>query len=320
MLRFVFSLGVLLAVTAGVMQVLPRSWLVESDVSYQPRSMMASGFVNDHGDAAPTTWLWSDFIPLRVDDPENTNIVIWNHGTEAFEGTPSCLGKAYYPPPSIMALERIGKTRIYYLCTKSENVRGKRHFALQRGDEIVALVKRFRALGVPAYRIFVAGQSGGSCSSLFALGRAPRQMNAGILFATACFGPGEGLKRRQGKLSRASQQVLRQMTAARSVEALLVTFKGDKWNKPGDLRFLTRRWPGRARIFSPPCRSHHSGAYFGCGVKPVGKAVRAYFRKRLAAGKAAHEAALRKQGAGPGPAPETSPAPPVRPVRATEDG
>ena len=257
---------------------------VGGTVSTEPRSMMASGFVNDHGDVGPGTWYWSDYMDLRVDHPEDTNIVIWNHHTEAMPDAPSCMSSNYFPPRSIIKLEAIGRTRVYYLCTKTSQAPDKPFYAIQRREEIIDLVSRFRELGVPAERIFLAGQSGGSCSSLFALGAAPEQMNAGILFAPACFGRTEGQRRSNGILDERSAEIDRQLLAHESVTALLVAFTTDAWNKPEDLAYITGRWPETAQIFSPGCGANHGGAFHGCGLDAIDAAVRTYFLRRLVAG------------------------------------
>lgn len=245
--------------------------------------MMASGFVNDHLDVSPWTWAWSRHLDLRLDHPSETNVVIWNHHTEAMQSAPSCLGTHYYPPPSIMALENLGRTRVYYLCTRSRQDPDKPHFAVQRKDEILTLVAELRAAGVPAGRIFLSGQSGGSCASLFALGSSSDQLNAGILFAPACHGQGEGAKRINGRQNKLARDLETKMLSAKKVTALLVGFQNDAWNKPKELQFLTQRWPDSTRIYSPRCGANHSGAFYGCGVPAVGKAVESYFIERLKA-------------------------------------
>lgn len=281
-LRAYFALIFLVIAVGALLLVMPREWLADP-LSEEPRSMLASGFVNDHPDVGPWTWWWSDRLELRVDHPERTNIVIWNHHTEAMIEAPSCMGTRYFPPPPIIRLERIGRTRVYYLCTKATQAEGAPHYALQRRDEIVALVRRFRELGVPAGRIFLAGQSGGSCSSLFALGAAPEEMNAGILFAPACFGPGEGQLRGAGTGAGERGAFWADMIAAESITALLVAFKADAWNEPRHLSFLTERYPGGVTLFSPGCGADHGGAFEGCGVEAASVAVEEYFRERLTA-------------------------------------
>ncbi len=301
MLRFLGSVGLLGALAVGAMLVMPREWIAEP-VSTEPRSMMGSGFVNDWPDVGPWTWWWSKWMDLRVDAPGETNIVIWNHHTEAMGEAPSCMGEFYYPPPSIMALEAIGRTRVYYLCTRSEQGAGRGHFALQRREEILEAVRGFRAMGVPAERIFLAGQSGGSCSSLFALGAAPGEMNAGILFAPACFGMGEGRQRRFGRLRPREAEVDEALLEAESITAMLVAFGKDNWNMPGDLGYLADPYAG-VEVFTPGCGADHSGAFHGCGLDAVAEAVRVYFLRRLAAAgvELPDGTVLPPEGEGPGP-------------------
>jgi hypothetical protein len=286
-LRFIASLFFLLVLVGGATLLMPREWQA-APISTEPRSMLGSGFVNDHLDVAPWTYWWSDHLDLALEHPAETNIVIWNHHTEAMSTAPSCMGSGYFPPPSIMALEEIGRTRVYYLCTKSAQDPAKPFYAIQRREEIVALVQRFRALGVPAGRIFLAGQSGGSCSSLFALGAAPEEMNAGILFAPACYGRSGGKLRRIGRMKQFAIDADEVLLASETVTALLVAFTQDSWNTPKDLAHLTARWPETVGIFTPGCGANHGGAYHGCGLEAVNKAVRTYFLDRLdAAGFAA---------------------------------
>ncbi|MEM1384784.1 MAG: hypothetical protein AAF713_11940 [Pseudomonadota bacterium] len=280
-LRFLVGLVGLLIAAASVMMLLPADYLARPP-SAEPRSMMGSGFVNDYPDVAPSTYYWSRYLGLRVDDPENTTIVIWNHHTEAMADAPSCMGSSYFPPPSIMALEQIGKTRVYYLCTRASQAADRPFYALQRREEILALVDRFRTLGVPAERIFLAGQSGGSCSSLLALAAAPEKMNAGILFAPACYGQGEGGRRKRPNFKPEYRAIDALMTEAERIETLLVAFRGDPWNGPDDLDYLTDAHPFTIELFSPRCGAGHGGAYHGCGLAAVGEAVDAYFRQRLA--------------------------------------
>jgi hypothetical protein len=280
--RSLGSIVVLLLLAGIAMLVLPTRWIADP-ISEEPRSMMASGFVNDHPDVAPWTWWWADRLALRVDRPETTNIVIWNHHTEAMAEAPSCMGTPYFPPPSIMQLERIGTTRVFYLCTKSLNRVDGPHYALQRRVEILDLVARFRALGVPAGRIFLAGQSGGSCASLLALGAAPEEVNAGILFAPACFGPDEGFRRLNGLLNPEFVALEAEMTEPETLTALLVAFEQDRWNRPEHLGFLTGRYPETVELFSPRCGADHGGAFHGCGLDAIAAEVERYFRARLEA-------------------------------------
>ncbi|MEL6476055.1 MAG: hypothetical protein AAFR17_01905 [Pseudomonadota bacterium] len=281
MLRFAGALTGLLLIAGAAMLVLPPSWLA-GPVSDKPRAMMGSGFVNDHPDVAPWTWAWSGYLDLRVDDPAGTNIIIWNHGTEAERTAPGCTSLKHAPPPSILALERIGRTRVYYLCTK-QGQGEETHIALRRGQEIMALVARFRALGVPPGRIFLAGQSMGGCAALFALGQIPEEVNAGLLFATACFGMGEGIRRARGRLSGAEQRVEARLLEAENLRALMVAFRKDRWNKPAHLGHLSRRYGESVEIVSPACGANHSGAYYGCGLETVATLVETYFRARLEA-------------------------------------
>ena len=227
--------------------------------------------------------MWSDRIELRVDHPDETNIVIWNHHTEAMDGPPSCLGSHYFPPPGIIRLERIGRTRVFYLCSKvGQEGRSPLAYATARQDEVLSLVRRFRRLGVPAGRIFVAGQSGGACASLFALGAGADEMNAGLIFAPACSGPGEGRARAWGTADRELREVEAALTGFRRITALVVAFGQDRWNRPGDLGFFTEQY-STVRFVSPGCGAGHSGAFWGCGVDAVTAEVRLYFLDRLAA-------------------------------------
>lgn len=265
-------------IIAGVLALLPGG-----PVSEEPRSMMGSGFVNDWPDVGPGTWYWSDMLPLSVDDPENTTIVIWNHYTVAQTSAVACNSANYFPPPPIIRLERLEGVRVYYLCTKASQAGGAVAYYNARRDEIVALARQFVDLGVPPQRIFAAGQSGGSTSSALARLAAPDLIGGTILLAPAWTGMGEGLRRSAGLTGRTSAQIVEALEGGeKPLVALIAAFENDEWNSPEDLRFLTRAHGPTVEIFSPRCGANHSGAYYGCGVEAVADRVRDWLTARLA--------------------------------------
>ncbi|MEM1345784.1 MAG: hypothetical protein AAGI34_14565 [Pseudomonadota bacterium] len=282
-LRFVLSLLGLGALGVAAALLLP-GWLTATGPDERPRSMMGSGFVNHWQDVAPQTWWWSSWLDLRVDLPAKTNIVIWNHGTQAMGAAPSCMGESYFPPPAIMRLERIAHTRIYYLCTKADQLNGPQAYFEARRDEILALVARFRAEGVPTERIFLAGQSGGAASAALALAAEPEAIGGAMLFALAWQGPGEGLRRGNVVPEAHDAYIARTLVEAENFEALLVAFENDAWNRPEDLAFLTSAHPLRLKTFVPGCGADHGGAFTGCAVEAVAEAVALWFEKRLPGG------------------------------------
>jgi pimeloyl-ACP methyl ester carboxylesterase len=273
----VVYLGVVLAM-AGAIAVLPGE-----PISEEPRSMMGSGFVNDWPDVGPGTWAWTDWMDLSLDDPGSTTIVIWNHYTVGQRQAVACSSANYFPPPPIIRLERLPGVRVYYLCTKVSQENGLVAYYNGRRDEIVALARRFVALGVDPKRIFAAGQSGGSTSSALAYLAAPDLFGGTILLAPAWTGMGEGLRRSAGLARGGSAVILDALKGGDApLVALVAAFENDSWNRPRDLAFLTDAHGQSVEIFSPRCGANHGGAYQGCGVEPVADRVREWFTARLA--------------------------------------
>lgn len=250
-----------------------------TDTPVAPRSMMVSGFVGDHGDVGPGTSALGSLGDLRIDRPGRTNIVIWNHpgGAEDACGSPN-----HFPPGPIMALAEIEVTRIYHLCTEVEEAAAPATAALTRRDEILALVSEFRGLGVPARRLFLAGQATGACAALVALATEPEAVNSAVLLAPTCRAEGAWRADPQGEAGFAD--ILALLAEASRVEALAVAFLEDVRATPDDLRLLTGWHPFTIELFSPRCGADALGAYRGCGVPATGEAVRAYFARRLPEG------------------------------------
>ncbi len=270
-----------LGAIAGGAWLLGTGALGEGPSAERPRSMMGSGFVNDHADAGPGTWYWSDWLDLRLDAPEETAVVIWNHGTVAQTGRVSCMGTGYFPPPAIIRLERIAGVRVYYLCTEAAQAEGARAYFEARRDEILDLAARFRALGLAEGRLFLAGQSGGATAAALALAAEPESFGGGILIAPAWEGRGEGLRRILRRGSAHDAWIRETLSAAEGLRALVLAYENDEWNGPEDLAFLAREG---VEIVSPGCGAGHGGAYEGCGVEPSAEAAARWLRARLAPG------------------------------------
>ncbi|GMG80917.1 hypothetical protein LNKW23_01290 [Paralimibaculum aggregatum] len=271
----VLALGAAL-LAIGVLAVMPGG-----RVSEAPRSMMGSGFVNDWPDVAPSTWYWSDLLALRIDRPAETTVVIWNHGTQAMEDAPSCMGTAYFPPPAVIRLERIAGVRVWYLCTGADQSAGPRAHFEARAAEIAALAARLRAAGVAPERIFLAGQSGGATAAALALAAEPEGYGGAMLYAMAWQGRGEGLRRRLRRGSAHDGWVRAALAAPERFPALLVAFEADEWNGPEHLAFLAEAHPESLSLFVPGCGAGHGGAYQGCAVAAVAAKTEAWLRARL---------------------------------------
>ncbi|MGF1501045.1 MAG: hypothetical protein ACFBSD_04440 [Paracoccaceae bacterium] len=217
---------------------------------------------------------------LGLERPEATTVVVWNHHTEAMIGAPSCRGSAYFPPPPVIRLERLPGVRVFFLCTGADQRGGARAYFETRRAEILALADAFAAAGLPSERLFLAGQSGGATASALALAAEPQRFGGALLFAMAWRGRGEGKSRRFRPDPGHDAWVRTQLSKAERLPGLLVAFRADAWNGPEDLAFLVR--PERdLTLFVPRCPAGHGGAFQGCAVEPVARAVRDWIAARI---------------------------------------
>lgn len=179
-----------------------------------------------------------------VKDPQNTIVVVYNHGTDWG-------GKFQDCEPSSMPrfIQNWGSTGIaghdvavFYLCSQVV----EKHFVMgrQRSEENDALLDRLAALGVPPEHIFVLGHSGGASTALLTAERAAQKFNAAIVSA-----PGDGFAWLDAEGESAPWMDLEydkwrgRLARAENMNALVYVYDGDIYAPPKDALFL-RDQPG----------------------------------------------------------------------------
>lgn len=186
--------------------------------------------------------------PLRISNPANTVLVIFNHGSTG-EGRPdSCSQK--YPPLVVSALHgrRIdGKPiQVYSYCTPSKtgeysgSDRSGEPKILKRTRDIENLVRHAAVMGVPPKQIFLIGQSAGGWASLLVARRGAVKIGGLVAFAPAFAGKWRG---RPAGWWLLHNRLAAEIGEAARIDGLVYSFRGGAWSPPKELRFL-KQVPG----------------------------------------------------------------------------
>ncbi len=218
--------------------------------------------------------------PATLADPKKAVVLIFNHGTRRPQYRHNC--RPGRDVPSIVrSVAAPGKWRIYYLCSRAIDGGVTGSYTYKRAKEIEAAVDRFRARGVPAKRIFLLGHSAGGWSSLIAARQFHHKFNAVIAFAPAFAGPRyETVKYPHWRNIERPRQVA-YLKAAKRIDALVIAYPDDNFNRPQELRFLTMI-AGTQLVTVPMCARGHRTTYSSCLQQAMDKFIRDYIKKRLA--------------------------------------
>lgn len=191
--------------------------------------------------------------PLRFADPARAVVLIYTHGSVGeFEADPCRLDRLDVPfglPSAIAALE--GRTlwgrtlRIDGFCTPSKvgafdigSGRPRRLKVELRKEDLRERVEAYRAQGVPAAQIFLAGHSAGAWAALLLKAEEPQLFNAVIAIAPAF----AGLRQSQDALwLRVRQNNLDRLLSAPRLDGLVFVFEGDPYESPLSLQPLSLR-------------------------------------------------------------------------------
>ena len=179
-----------------------------------------------------------------VNDPRNTVVVIYNHGTDWGGKFQDCLPDTM--PRFIQTWGSNGiaghDVAVFYLC--SQVVEKRYTMGRQRAEENEALLDRLATLGVPPEHIFIFGHSGGASTALMTAERASQKFNAAIVSA-----PGYGFAwlDAQGEsypwMDVEYDKWRGRLAGAENMNALVYVFDGDIYAPPKDALFL-RDHPG----------------------------------------------------------------------------
>jgi hypothetical protein len=192
--------------------------------------------------------------PLTIAAPRQTVVLIYTHGSVGeFEPDPCRLERQDVPfgmPSAIAVLDgrRLwGKLlRVDGFCTPSKvgqfdtaSGRPRRLKVELRKEDLRERVLAYRAQGVPARQIFLAGHSAGAWAALMLEAEEPTLFNAVVAIAPAFAG------RRQDQDAlwlRVRQNEFDQLLSAPKLDGLLFAFEGDPYETPATLQALASRW------------------------------------------------------------------------------
>jgi pimeloyl-ACP methyl ester carboxylesterase len=245
----------------------------------------------------------ADADPFGVGDPEDVAVLVFNHGS-TYEGQPDpCQPDPDRPGSTTPLLMKDLAGRVvaghrlvvYAYCTPSRvgafhHPSGQGELKVEkRARDIAALVAELRARGVPAGRIFLAGQSAGAWASLMVARRDPGAVGGVLAFAPAF--AGEAATRPAGWQA-AQDRLMAEIAAPAPLPALVYAFPGDTYNAPDALAPLAGvpgtdlRVVPADRMAGVPCGPHpaHATLHNDCFRRARAGEVLAWIAGRLGGG------------------------------------
>lgn len=227
-----------------------------------------------------------------LDDPQNTILLIYNHGSQPEFSLDHCYPNSWTTPAVIKRLngrQISGRTvRVYGLCSNgflgNYNHRARQGEAkvVKRSRKIAAEIERFQAMGVPKEQIFLAGHSAGAWASLLLMSEGEAGANAVIGFSPAFAGRSDG---RSLGWQRLRQQHIESLTDAGSIPALIYAVEEDEFEPADALVFLRsvdgvqlERRSARAECHS---KNAHRLAFQACFANVEVDVIEDFIRQRL---------------------------------------
>lgn len=239
-----------------------------------------SGFTDAHPGSLPKRNAPCATIPpLTLPDPATARVVIWSHGTANSHVRENCSAEGNAVPPSLRALEAEG-VFLWFVCSDVavRTVRAPAgDYILKRMAEVSAAIEAFLALGVPARNIFLAGHSAGGMDRADAGEEWGGRIGGIIAHAPAFAGkrdnPDHPFWRQEAR-----PRLIAMMEEAETMRALVFASTDDAFNRPQELAFLTRRWPGGVQLIAYGCdpRNDHMSHLKDCRLKDSTAAVRTF--------------------------------------------
>ena len=181
----------------------------------------------------------------------------------------------------MVALTRKAGWRLHYLWSTAVDGGDQGSYTYKRAGEIERVVDAYRALGLPAARIFLAGHSAGAWSSLLAARRFGAKFNAVIAFAPAFAGPRHEVTQYPWWRNEIRPRQVADILKAGRMRALVFAFPDDAFNRPRELEFLTKL-PGVILVPFDRCARGHRTTYTRCFRDAAAARVERYIRARLA--------------------------------------
>jgi len=212
--------------------------------------------------------------------PDKSVVLIFNHGTNRPQFRHPC-DENRDVPGVVRDVATVHGWLVHAFCSAAVDGNEPASYTYKRADEILALVAAYRAKGVPASNIFLLGQSAGAWSSLMAARKDHSGFNAVIGFAPAF--AGTRAEEAQYPRWRGEYRVkqIAYLREARRIEALIVGYYDDTYDRPEDLKPL-ESIPGIRILAFDACHAGHGTAYSECFRAGARVEIEDYIRQRLA--------------------------------------
>lgn len=219
---------------------------------------------------------------VRVANAARDVVIIFNHGTRRPQYRHDC-DRARDVPAVMRAVVRQTGWRLHYLCSTAIDGDDQGSYTYKRAAEIERVVDAYRARGLPAARIFLAGHSAGGWSSLIAARRFGAKFNAVVAFAPAFAGPRHEAVQYPRWRNQIRPRQVADILKARRLRALVFAFPEDTFNRPRELAFL-KALDGVTLVPFDRCRRGHGTTYSRCFSRQAAGRIERYIRARLADG------------------------------------
>jgi pimeloyl-ACP methyl ester carboxylesterase len=243
---------------------------------------LAAGAAAQQGPAPPGPLQDRAPPPASVPgDPAQAVVLIFSHGTYRPQRRHQCNEERDVPAVVRDVASANGWT-VHYLCSAATDDGIDGSYTYKRADEILAAVAGLRAKGVAARRIFLLGHSAGGWSSLMAARKDAGSFNAIVAFAPAFAGP----RHEEAQFPKWRRELAPQQTAylrqARRIEALIIAYSDDDFDRPADLGPL-ESIPGVRLLAFDACQRGHGTTYTDCFREGARVEIEDYIKSRLKA-------------------------------------
>ena len=271
---YALTLNVVLGLSL-LMVVLPQNAEACSFNCGKTPVLRASGFVTNDDATSPYANGYSGDLPLpAIKDAENAKLIIWLHGQGNPREKEKCSAQHNLPPRSLLKINELDKTHVYYHCTAVLDPMEKKPnlpddgvhytygyamgaYTLSRRDELETVLDQFIAIGVQPSNITLSGHSAGGWTALLAAASYPEKFDRLIAFAPAFAGP-----RRQEKLYPWWRQIVRpeqieMIIQPNDVKKLIFAYEDDHFNRPQELAFIGDAFPETTTLIAQKCGNGH---------------------------------------------------------------
>jgi hypothetical protein len=107
------------------------------------------------------------------------------------------------------------------------------------------------------------------------------KVNAAILFAPACCGRRSEIDKYPVWLRKIQPAQIAQLVAGQTINALVFAYSDDAFNRPADLAFLTRAFPGSVTMVTESCGRGHNTLRSDCMLAATSQTIKTYIADRL---------------------------------------